>query len=59
MATLKKKTKVKYETPRGGQSGEGVINEVIETARGVWYAVKDSATGAVVKLRAANLTALA
>lgn len=61
MATnpLKKNAKVRYATPRGGQTGEGKITEVQETLRGLWYVVKDAATGAVVKLRARNVTVLA
>lgn len=54
--SLKKKAKVRYATPRGGQQGEGTIVDITETARGLWYSVKDAATGAVVKLRAACLT---
>jgi len=55
---LKKNAKVQYRTPRGGQAGEGKIVDIIETAKGLWYAVKDAATGATVKLRASGLTPL-
>ena len=37
-------------------TGTGTITEVIETARGPWYAVKDAASGKTIKLRAANLS---
>lgn len=56
---LKKNAKVKYTTPRGGQTGEGKIIEITETLRGLWFTVKDGTTGALVKLRARNVTALA
>lgn len=54
-ASFKNGAKVRYTTPRGAQSGRGKIVDVIETARGLWYEVKDSETGATVRLRAANL----
>ena len=54
--SFKKKAKVAYTTPRGAQTGTGTITEVIETARGLWYAVKDAASGKTIKLRAANLS---
>ena len=50
---------VSYVTPHGRQRGEGVIAEIVETVKGVWFHVKDSATGAVVKLRAQPLEDLA
>lgn len=55
---LKKNAKVKYRTPRGGQTGEGKITEIVETQRGLWYTVKDAATSALVKLRARNIELL-
>lgn len=56
---MKKNSKVRYTTPRGAQTGEGKIVEIQETLRGLWYVVKDAATGAIVKLRARNITVLA
>ena len=55
---LKKNAKVRYTTPQGRQTGEGKITEVQETLRGLWYVVKDGATGAIVKLRARNIALL-
>lgn len=57
--SFKRNSKVTYETPRGGQSGIGKIIEVVETTRGLWYVVKDTDTGATVKLRASGLTLIA
>lgn len=56
---MKKNAKVRYTTPRGGQTGEGKVIEIQETLRGLWYVVKDAATGAQVKLRARNIQLLA
>jgi len=52
---FKKGSTVLYRTPRMGQEGKGKIVQVIPTARGVWYEVKDSNTSALVRLRAANM----
>lgn len=54
-STFKRGSRVTYRTPRGSQEGIGKIIEVVETLRGLWYEVKDANTGAVVRLRAANL----
>jgi hypothetical protein len=53
--SFKKNARVHYTTPRGGQQGYGKITEITETSRGLWYSVTDSKTGAVIKLRAANI----
>lgn len=54
-STFKTGNKVYYRTPRGAQEGLGKIVQILESARGLWYEVKDSATGAVLRLRAASL----
>ena len=55
-AKIKKGAKVAYKSPRGARAGTGKIVDIIESARGLWYSVKDDATTAVIKLRAANLS---
>lgn len=55
MASLKTGSKVYYRTPRGSQEGLGKIVQILDSKRGAWYEVKDQATGAVLRLRAANI----
>jgi hypothetical protein len=54
--SFRKNFKVAYRTPRGSQEGQGYIVAIRETGRGVWFEVKDIGTGAIVCLRAANLS---
>jgi len=55
MANLTIRKKVSYRTPKGASEGVGTIINILHTQRGAWYEVKDSNTGAIVRLRAANI----
>lgn len=52
---FKKGQTVLYRTPRGAQEGIGKIIDIHQTARGLWYEVKDRNTGALVRLRESSL----
>lgn len=55
---FKKGQKVNYVTPKARNTGTGKVVDIFEGLRGAFYEIKDAASGAVYKLRAANLTAV-
>ena len=53
MANLTKHKVVHYRTP--ARQGTAKITAVLETARGLWYEIKDTVSGDILKVRAAYL----
>jgi hypothetical protein len=54
---IKRYAKVQYRTPRGTRSGRGKVIAIHETARGLWYEIKDDQSGETIRLRASGLQA--